>query len=309
MKKKFNAMVPVAGFGTRLRPHTYNTPKVLMQVGHNTILGHIIDELLTLGEPKIHLVVGYLGDKIKEYLSREYPNVEIEYIHQEEAKGLGHAIWLSSKNIKGPVFVLLGDTLLSADLTPFVDFNENCLAVKEVDDPRRFGVVELKDGYICNMVEKPEHPKSNLAIVGAYSFKDCQALYKSLDNLVKSGKKTKGEIQFTDAIMDMISSGLKVKPITVSGWHDCGKPETLLATNRYLLEKHFKDDNSSLVGCEIVQPVYISESAKVTGSTIGPNVSIGDNCEVTDCVISDSIIGDTVKLESLTVSNSIVTKK
>ena len=199
-KTEFTAVVPVAGAGTRLRPHTHTYPKVLLTVGDKPIIGHILDDLRAAGIKKVCMVVGYLGDKIKDYVSKNYKGLDVSYVEQAEQNGLGHAIWLTRRNVTGPVLVMLGDTILDADLAKFMTSKDDCIAVKEVADPRRFGVVETKGGYISAMVEKPEHPKTNLAIVGIYSFRNSSALYNSLEKLVDSGQTTKGEIQFTDAM-------------------------------------------------------------------------------------------------------------
>ncbi len=301
---KFTAVVPVAGMGTRLRPHTYTYPKVLLTVGDKPIIGHIMDDLAAAGIKKVCLVVGYLGEKIKDYVGKNYHHLDVSYVEQAEAKGLGHAIWLTRRCVTGPVMVMLGDTILDADLSKFMDTKEDCIAVKEVADPRRFGVVEVKGGYISAMVEKPEHPKTKLAIVGIYSFHNSAALYGSLDQLVNSGRTTKGEVQFTDALAHMVKAGHKIKPVAIEGWYDCGKPETLLETNRYILDnKNFKSKAKNSL---IIPPVYISPTAKVENSIVGPYASIGDGARIESSIISDSIVNENASISNMNLNGSLV---
>ncbi|MBI4801387.1 MAG: NTP transferase domain-containing protein [Elusimicrobia bacterium] len=303
-KMEFSAIVPVAGAGMRLRPHTHTYPKVLLTVGDKPIIGHILDELSEAGIKKIYMVIGYLGGKIKTYVSEKYPRLDVEYITQDEPKGLGHAIWITRRYVKGPALVMLGDTIISADLRLFLGAGEDAIGVREVADPRRFGVVKIEKGRITNMVEKPKNPPSNMAIVGLYAFKDSGLLYKSLDRLVTSGKTTGGEIQLTDALALMLHGGHKFKPVTIEGWYDCGKPETLLETNRYILNK--KKHVSRAGNCTILEPVYISPRAKVSGSVIGPYASIGDGATVESSIISDSIINENAVIVNMNLSRSLV---
>ncbi|MDQ7772400.1 MAG: sugar phosphate nucleotidyltransferase [Elusimicrobiales bacterium] len=303
-KNEFTAVVPVAGAGTRLRPHTYTYPKVLLTVGDKPIIGHILDDLAAAGIKKVCMVTGYLGDKIKFYVSSAYPGLEVDYVEQPEPKGLGHAIWLTRGRVTGPVLVMLGDTILSADLSKFLGGREDCIAVKEVADPRRFGVVEVRNGYISAMVEKPEKPRTNLAIVGIYSFRNSSQLYGSLQRLVDSGTTTRGEIQFTDAMAMMVRSGHRIKPVRIEGWYDCGKPETLLETNRYILGRG--SFRAKAPGTLIVPPVYISPGAEVRDSIIGPHVSVGPGCRIERSIISDTIINEGAQVSDMNLAGSLI---
>ncbi|HBE88485.1 MAG TPA: nucleotidyl transferase [Elusimicrobia bacterium] len=303
-KSDFTAVVPVAGAGTRLRPHTYTYPKVLLTVGNKPIIGHILDDLAAAGIKKVCMVTGYLGDKIKDYVSSAYPGLAVTYVEQPDPKGLGHAIWLTRGRVTGPVLVMLGDTILSADLSKFLGGREDCIAVKEVADPRRFGVVEVKNGYISAMVEKPEKPRTNLAIVGIYAFRDSSRLYGSLQRLVDSGTTTRGEIQFTDAMAMMVRNGHRIKPVRIEGWYDCGKPETLLETNRFILDRG--GFRAKAPGCLVIPPVYIARGARVSGSIIGPHVSVGAGCRIERSIISDSIINEGAQVSDINLSGSLI---
>lgn len=305
MKHDYTAVIPVAGTGTRLRPHTYTYPKVLLTVGDKPILGHILDNLKDNGFKKVCFVIGYLGDKVREYVSRNYSNFQVSYVIQEEQKGLGHAIWLTRDYVKGPVFIILGDTVIEADIPQFLKGDFDKIAVKQVSDPRRFGVVKEKKGFIEYMVEKPEKFVSDLAIVGLYSFKNSSTLFSSLEELAKSGKTTKGEMQLTDAMALMIKRGHRIKPVKIEGWFDCGKPETLLATNRHILsrKKNLKTPAGDFLA---IKPIYISPSAKIKNSIIGPDVSVGDNAVIENSIISDSIINENAVIKSANLDKSLI---
>ena len=303
-KNEFTAVVPVAGAGTRLRPHTYTYPKVMLTVGDKPIIGHILDELGAAGIKKVCMVVGYLGEKIRDYVGKNYKHLDVSYVEQTEPKGLGHAIWLTRRGVTGPGLGMLGDTILDADLSKFMTLKEDCLAVKEVKDPRRFGVVEVKNGYISALVEKPEKPRTNLAIVGIYSFRASVTLYNALERLVDSGETTKGEIQFTDALSLMVKGGHRLKPVPIEGWYDCGKPETLLETNRYILDK--KKFSPKAKNSLIIPPVYISPTARVENSIVGPYASIGDGARIDTSIISDSIVNENAFISNMNLSGSLV---
>lgn len=304
MNKDFWTVIPVAGTGIRLKPQTNTYPKAMVTVAGKPIIGHILDGVKKSGAKKVCVIIGYLGDKIKEYINSEYKDLEVKYVEQKEQKGLGHAIYLTKDYVKGPVFVLLGDTILDNDLGMFTKFDENIIAVKEVKDPRRFGVAEVENGYVTALQEKPSEPKSNLAVVGAYSLTDSAAMFKALEEVVNSGQTTKGEIQFTDALVKMLESGEKIKVAAINCWLDCGKPSTLLATNRHLLNKMPHKEN--FPGSLIIEPVYISPNASITNSIVGPYASIGAGTQINSCIISDSIINDKAVLANVVLESSLI---
>ncbi|HOJ87241.1 MAG: sugar phosphate nucleotidyltransferase [Elusimicrobiota bacterium] len=301
----YTAIIPVAGTGTRLKPHTYTYPKVLLTVGEKPILGHIIDKLIYYGIKEICFVTGYLCEKVVDYVNSNYgKKIKIKYVFQEEQKGLGHAIWLCKNEVKGPVLIILGDTIIEADIKNFLDHKSAKIGINEVKDPQRFGIVKIEKGVITDMVEKPQNPPTNLAISGIYSFPDSQKLFKALDWVVESGKTTRGEIQLTDAMKHMLDEGYKIKPIKIDGWYDCGKPETLLATNKYILSKKHK--KYSFKNSVVIDPVYISKTAKIKNSIIGPYVSVGDNALIEDSIISDSIINEYATIKKSNLVSSLI---
>lgn len=299
------AIIPVAGIGTRLQPHTFSTPKVLLNVGGKPIIAHILDKLLDEGIDKATFVIGYLGDMIKEYIEKTYPSMKSSFVEQETMEGLGHAIYTAIPTFDDDeVFIILGDTIFDVNLKNVFKNKISSLGVKQVEDPRRFGVAVTKNGFIEKLIEKPQTPVSNLALVGLYYVSDKKALIESLNELVEKNIRTKGELQLTDALQIMIDKGEKITTFPVDGWYDCGKPETLLSTNRFLLDqKGFSKKYENVV---INHPVYIAESAEVENSVIGPHATISSGCKVKECIIKNSIVGSNAQVEKALLDNSII---
>jgi glucose-1-phosphate thymidylyltransferase len=299
------AIIPVAGVGSRLRPHTFSVPKVLLNVAGKPILGHILDKLLGEGITEATIVVGYLGEMIQEFVRSTYPTLRVEYVEQEEALGLGHAIYLSRHTIgTDPLLIILGDTIFDVDLGPVLRGGVSALGVKAVDDPRRFGVAEIEGGMIRRLVEKPEMPTSNLAVVGLYYIRNAALLAECLTDIVERDVRTRGEYQLTDALQRMIERGERFTTFPVDGWFDCGKPETLIATNRALLEKH--STSRAVEGVVVVEPVFIAPSAVLENCVIGPNTTVSAGATVSDAIIRNSIIGENAQVRKALLDNSIV---
>jgi glucose-1-phosphate thymidylyltransferase len=301
------AIVPVAGVGTRLRPHTHSTPKALIHVAGRPILAHILDDLVAVGIQEIILVIGHMGDRIRRYVDARYQDgpIRVHYVEQAEAKGLGHAVHLAGKLARQrQVLIVLGDTIVQADLAAVLERGESSIGVKEVDDPRRFGVVELSGNRVTRLVENPENPSSNLAIVGIYYFKDGAALFDALDEIVRRNLRTKGEYQLTDALQLMLDGGAHIGTFPVLGWYDCGESETLLETNRELLDR--QGGKHELEGSLVIAPVAIDPSATIENSIIGPHVSIAAGATVKDSLVRDSIINQGATVETSMLAASIV---
>lgn len=300
------AIIPVAGLGTRLRPHTHNTPKVLLNVAGKPILAHILDELILQGCDKATIITGYLGDMVEAYVGKHY-DIEVDFVEQEEMLGLGHAIWCARETFDDELMIILGDTIFDADLSRAKKSGKNSLGVKEVEDPRRFGVVVEKDGRIEKLVEKPDTPISNEAIVGIYYIKDYDQMRSSLDYILDNNIKTKNEYQLTDALQHMIDNGSEFTTFGVEGWHDCGKQDTVLATNRFLLDRG--SGNRKPAHAEnsvIVQPCHIGEGAKLTNCVIGPYATISNGSEISDSVIKNTIVGADAKVRGVVMEDSLV---
>ena len=300
------AIIPVAGVGSRLRPHTYSQPKVLLNVAGKPIIGHIMDKLIESGIDEAVIIVGYLGEMIEEYLKTTY-SIKLTFVTQAEQLGLAHAVHMCKSHVidNEPLFIILGDTIFDVDLKPVLGNTISTLGVKEVEDPRRFGVaVTESDHRIVRLVEKPDQPVSNLAIVGLYFLQNAGSLFKSIDHIIDNDIRTKGEFQLTDALQHMIDLGEPFSTFPVHGWYDCGKPETLLSTNEVLLEQNHQE--ISLPGCIINPPVFIANSATVTNSIIGPNATIAEHAVVKDALVKNSIIGRKSQVSEIMLDHSIV---
>jgi glucose-1-phosphate thymidylyltransferase len=299
-------IVPAAGIGTRLRPLTHTRPKALLYVAGRPIISHILDEVRTLDVSSIVVIVGYKGDLVRDYVSKEYADLKIDYVAQKERNGIAHAINLTRgvADAGEPILIILGDTIVRADLGGIVRSDNNVLAVKGVEDPRRFGVVEVEDGRVARLVEKPEHPKSNLVIVGLYYFKDSGVLFNTLQRQIDGDIKSHGEYQITDTMQMMIDDGARFDPFEIDDWFDCGKPETLLETNRALLES--RQDHREIEGSVINGPVSIDPTATITNSIVGPHVSIASGCSVTNSIIRDSVLDRGARVSDCLLESSIV---
>lgn len=310
-------IIPVAGFGTRLRPHTLLHPKVLMSVAGKPMIYFIVEQIIKekISE-HIVFIVGYLGDRIKDYILKEFGhhgNISFDFLIQDEPQGLGHAIHCAKPAFDdgdNEALIILGDTLFDVDLKKLTTHNLSVIGVKKIDDPRRFGVVEKnKYGNISKFIEKPASKQvspSNEAIVGLYYIKNVAKLFLSLENIFKNNVKTKGEYQLTDALAKMIENGEKMTTFDVQGWLDCGKLETILETNSYLLDKLYANENYNFENTIIMAPVYIADGCKIKNCTIGPNVSISNDCIIENSIISNSIVNDKAEVDNSELKDSLV---
>lgn len=305
------AVIPVAGAGTRLRPHTYSTHKVLLPVAGKPILEHIVDELLAVGVTEMVFVIGYLGDQIRDHLLTRYGERAQGFVFavQAEQKGLGHAIHMAKPHLAAdePVIIVLGDTVFRVDFQTFVEHPGSVLCVKEVPDPRRFGVVEVRDGLAVHVVEKPSEPVSHLALVGLYKIRHSGALMEAIEELFAKDIRTKNEYQLTDALEILIRRGERMAVMPIEGWYDCGKAETVLETNRTLLE--LRPGPSDSPSSRVVPPVHIDPSAVCEDCVIGPFVSVGPAARLRRCVVRNSVIGPEAVLEDLVLEDSLVGRR
>jgi glucose-1-phosphate thymidylyltransferase len=242
---------------------------------------------------------------VKEFVETTYPSIKSEFVVQEKMEGLGHAIYTAIPTFDdNEIFIILGDTIFDVNLKDVFKKRISSLGVKEVEDPRRFGVAVTQNGYIQNLVEKPQTPVSNLALVGLYYVSHSDVLIKSLNELVEKDIRTKGELQLTDALQIMINHGEKVTTFPVEGWYDCGKPETLLSTNKFLLDKKSLAGNYKNV--VVNHPVFIAKDADIENSVIGPYATISSGCIVRDCIIKNSIVGTNAQVSKSLLDNSII---
>ncbi len=298
------AIIPVAGVGSRLRPHTYSVPKVLLNVAGKPIIAHILDAVIAAGCDEATIVIGYLGEMVKEYVLKHY-SIKFDFVEQEERLGLGHAIFISRHTFsRSPILIILGDTIFDVDLKSMLASETTQIGVKHVDDPRRFGVAETENGRIVHLVEKPEQPRSNQAVVGLYYVTQPQVMVDCLKELIKSNARTKGEYQLTDALQLMLDRGEQMAPFPVEGWYDCGKPETLLSTNQHLLKQQPAPQSQPDV---VVQgPAFISPDATVKNAVIGPFATVAEGARVENAIIRNSIISEGATVENALLEDSIV---
>ncbi len=297
-------VIPVAGIGARLKPHTNTIPKSLLEIAGRPILKHILDPLKKIKPSEVIFVIGYKGDQIRDYIKQNY-KFKATFIEQDKLLGLGYAVNLAMPKVeKSDLLIILGDTIVESDLKKFTGTGEYVLGVKSVDNPERFGIAAVHNGYVSKLQEKPKNPEGNMALIGLYYFKESKTLNAELKKLVKSGRRTRGEIQLTDALQGMIKRGVRFVPFEVSGWFDCGTKAATLQTNQHFLKK--LPQTKSIAGCTLVPPVYISASAKVAQSTIGPFVSVGDKAEITDSEITNSIIGHRSRLNKSFIRDSLI---
>jgi glucose-1-phosphate thymidylyltransferase len=307
------AIIPVAGTGARLRPLTYTQPKPLIPVAGKPIIAFIIDQLVAAGIRDFVFIIGYLGEKIKNYLEGAYPELNKEFVVQEERLGSAHAVWTAREQLAGAdeVIIFFGDIIIDFDFRKVLEAPTSVLGVKKVADPREFGVVEFGPGkFVSRVVEKPRIPKSDLAMVGFYKIKEVAKLIAALEHNIRHNIRSHGEFPLTDALMYMIEHGVRFKTITVDNWFNCGKKEVLLDTNAILLDREGYASNDLdlpvLDNSIVIHPVSIGADCQISNSIIGPHVTIGNNVKINFAVIKESIIGNYASIKEIILQRSIV---
>lgn len=304
------AVIPVAGAGTKLRPLTYTQPKALIPIAGKTILSHIVDQLSDVGINEFIFIVGYLGEKIQDYVKQTYPNLNTHFVYQNERQGTGHAVELTKQLIGDePIFVALGDTICDFDVKEIIESPESMIGVRKVDDPRDFGVATLdENGFIEHLVEKPAIPKSNMALVGLYKIHETAVLFECLQQLFVENITTRGEYNLTDALACMVQKGTRFRSFKVANWFDCGKKESILETNATLLKKMGGHVPAADIYKDtiIIHPVSIAAGCTISNAIIGPHVAIGPNTTITQSIIRDSIIGGYTNLHEVVLDNSLI---
>ena len=300
------ALIPVAGVGTRLRPLTYTVPKALIGIAGRPILGHIVDQLVEAGIDEFCFITSYLGDEIRAWAEQTY-DLPMEWVVQKETLGLGHAVLQAEKEIAGsPVFIVLGDTIFEADAVSVLEKGGNSLGVMEVENPSRFGVVVVEGEKVVRLVEKPEQPVSYLAIAGLYHITQTDLLLECLNRLVAEDIRTRDEYQLTDALSLMLEGEAEFRIFTLEAWYDCGLPETVLATNRALLEKVDRGGVRTQGEAVIIPPVHIGGEVELKGSVVGPYVSVEEGTRITGSVVRNSIIGRNASVVGALLDGSLL---
>lgn len=303
-----NIVIPVAGLGTRLRPHTWSKPKPLVTVAGKPILGHVLDRLQRLPIDQVVFITGYLGEQIEDYVRTHYDFAAL-FVEQPEPLGQSHAILQAKGLISGPTLVVFPDLIFDADLEALLTCPyDGVVFVKEVDDPRRFGVVIVDDGKIVRLVEKPSTPVSRLAVVGVYYFREFESLIEAIERQIAEKRKRGNEYYLAEAIQILIDCGATVVAQPVTVWEDCGTVEALLQTNRFLLDR-LDTQHYTYPTAVVVPPVVIDPSATIEHAVVGPYVSIGPGAVVSHAIVTDSILDEGATISGVMLHRSIVGRR
>ncbi len=314
MPETLKIVIPTAGLGTRMRPQTWSKPKPLVSVAGKAALDHLLDSFHTLPAgmtPDYIFVVGPgLGEEqIPSYMKAHHPGLKSQFVVQPEMKGQSDALWLACRNLIGPMLMIFSDTLIEADFSLLEDEEADGVAwVKPIQDPRRFGVAKVDmEGWITEIIEKPEMLDNKLVVVGCYYFRQVHDLVSAIEEQTKRGKTLKGEYFLADAINVLLERGARMRTQIVDVWLDTGTISATLETNRYLLE-HGRENSAITVApnVRIIRPVFIHPESEISNSTIGPHVSIGVGCRILDSRIEDSILEDRATVRSAALKGSFI---
>jgi glucose-1-phosphate thymidylyltransferase len=306
------AVIPLAGKGTRLRPHTHHTPKPLLKVAGKPVLAYILDDLVALGVEEVVFIVGHLREVVEEWIRTEYPSLRGHYVLQAVQDGTAGAIALAEPHVDEDLLIIFADAVLEVDYGLTATLGSEYAAIiwaKEVEDYQRYGVIVTReDGTMARIVEKPTEPISKLANIGLYYVRDHELLFEGVRHALASAPGPSGEFYLTDAFQYMVDQGARLITAPVEGWWDAGKPETLLETNEHLLlaGRGGVDPGATLEGAEIVEPVRIEAGVVVRGGRIGPNVTLETGVTVDRSQIAHTVVGPYATLSRVTLSDSIV---
>jgi glucose-1-phosphate thymidylyltransferase len=300
-------IIPLAGKGTRLRPHTHVTPKPMLRVAGQPVMSYILEDLRKLGDvEEVIYITGHLKEKVEEY-ARQALDARAVFVEQKNQNGTAGAVALARPYVDQPVLIIFVDTIFDADLS-IIDRTDadGIIWTKEVEDYQRFGVVVTDaQGYMTRIVEKPSTPISKRANIGLYFVRDWRLMYEGIDHVLAS-PPNKGEYYLTDAFQYMIDHGARLKVIDVEGWFDAGKLDTLLETNRVMLQRGRARRPPDTAGSTIVDPVYIEDGVAIRDSRIGPNVSISSGAVIESSELRDTIIGEQSRVRRSHLHDSLI---
>ncbi|GAC1651404.1 MAG: sugar phosphate nucleotidyltransferase [Gemmatimonadaceae bacterium] len=300
-------IIPLAGKGTRLRPHTHTTPKPMLRIAGKPVMSYIMDDLKKLGTvDQVIYITGHLKEKVETY-ARSALDVPAVFVEQTVQDGTAGAVELAKPYVDQPVLIIFVDTIFDADLSIIRRTDaDGIIWTKEVEDYQRFGVVVTdRDGNMTKIVEKPSTPISKRANIGLYYMRNWKLLYEGIAHTLRE-PPNKGEFYLTDAFQYMIEHGAKIKVVDVAGWYDAGKLDTLLQTNRAILEKGAARRPPAAPGLTVIDPVYVEDGVTISTSTIGPNVSIGAGSVVEGSTLADTIVGDRARIYRSVLRNSLI---
>jgi len=302
-------VIPLAGHGTRLKPHTLHTPKPLLKVANREVISWILDQVKCLDVEELIFIVGYLEEEIKEFMKKEYPDYKVTYVTQEERLGTGHLLHIAKEHLTSDFLLIYADTIYQTDLSFLKNvLDDGVIFVKEVKDTTGMGQILVDDNnFVKDMIEKPPTTISNLVAIGMYYFKNWELALENVDKLIEKKLMHNGEYYVNDIIKFMMEDGAKFKSHAVDIWLDCGVPQTMLSTNKYLLE-HGKANNKEFPGVEIIPPVLIADDVMIEKSTIGPNVSIDKGVIKKNSKIKNTIVYENVKIKDSKIENELIEK-
>lgn len=303
-------VIPLAGKGTRLRPHTHVTPKPLLRVGDKPVMSYILDDLRELGVHEAVVVTGHLKEKVQDYMAREYPDFQAEYVEQVQQRGTADAVALAEPFVSEEMLIIFVDTLFDADLSLVKTLPADVAGViwaKEVEDYQRFGVIVTdENGFMQRIIEKPSEPISKLANIGLYYIRDWKLLFEGIRHVMNQAPGGAGEYYLTDAFQYMVDHGAKILTVPVEGWYDAGKPETLLETNHQVLATTRGRSPAAQDGVTVHEPVHVADGVTLERCEIGPNVTLSAGTTVRDSQLRDCIVGESSTVEGCRLHDSLI---